>query len=191
MTVIDACEAVVGDYILEVHGVSDQINRIESLENMVQFMNIVGQNETWAPYINQTEMFKRILENFPNIRDIDRLVNDPETVEAQRIALEQSQLTPEIIRTIPGLMRSYAELARAGMIDTVIPQAAAQTEQTLEERAKIEQQQQELQAVKAKQQLEISDLTFEAEKAQLRRVIKGEATLDGFSEKPKPAGKEN
>lgn len=180
-SIIDAFENIQGDYIIEVHGISEQINRIEALENLVQFMNIIGQNEAWMPYINQGELFKRILESFPNIRDVDRLVNDPATVEAQRLALQNSQLQPEIVRAIPGLLRSYSQLARDGVIDAAMPGLAAQTQQSLEAQA-------EAQAKQAQEQQELHDLSIAAQKAQLERVIRGEATLDGFSDN-RPAQK--
>lgn len=167
MDVFALSEIVQGNYIIKVHGVSEQINKIESLENLVQFMNIIGQNQEWLPYINQTELFKRILDSFPGIRDVDRLVNDPSTVEEQRIALQNSALTPEIIRTIPGFLRSIAELKRNGALPDAIPQLEAQTMEQLEANARAQEEQRQ-------QQAELQQLQLEATKAQLKRIISGE-----------------
>lgn len=173
MTPIHFMEIISGNYITKVHGVNEQLDKIETLENLVQFMNIIGQNNEWMPYINQTELFKRILDSFPNIRDIDRLVNDPDTVEAQRIALQQSQLTPEIIRTIPGLVRNFAEMQRMGVAEGLKPGWAAATEQTLRAQQEAAQEQQEFQTEVQDLTKDVTIMELEARLAEAKRIKEG------------------
>ena len=169
---IDVMEIIQGDYTIKVHGVNEQIEKVEVLENLVQFMNIIGQNSEWIPYINQAELFKRILDAFPNIRDADHLVNDPATIEAQRLALQNSQLSPEIIRAAPGLIRSYAQMQKEGLLPAVIPQLQANLEnQTEQQEAAIKEAQelQELEKLVVKTELE-------ARLAEAERIKKGPET---------------
>ena len=94
-------ELVQGDYVVKATGISGQLERAEMLESLVQFMNIIGQNESWMPHINKQAFLRRVLEAFrPAIRDMSELVNDPATVQAEQAASQSQELTPEIISTM-------------------------------------------------------------------------------------------
>ena len=165
---IELMEMVQGDYIVKVSGITDQIKKTEQLQNLIQFMNIIGQNpDSWMPFIKQDQLLQRILETFrPGIRDIENLLNDPQTVAAQRKALEQSKLTPEIIRLMPEIINMAAQMNTKEELD----QTAAQVAPAVEEQLRLEQQQAQ-QAAQFQQRLE--ELQQQAAEAALVREIEG------------------
>ncbi len=175
----DLLEMIQGDYIIKVSGVTDQVQKREALGEIVQLMNIIGQNaEAWMPFINQTELLNRVLEGFPGLRDSHNIVETPENVEAKRIALQNSQLTPEILKMMPHILKIAAEINRqdvqntpegqplAGGVQQFAQNVQPQVEQVLQ------QQQVQQQDAEVKKE-EIANLEFEAYKAQLQRVISG------------------
>jgi len=102
-------ELVQGDYDVKVGGITEQLDKANTLQNLVQFMNIVGQNpQAWMPYINQDQLLRRIVESFrPTIRDIDNIVTDPGTAEARRAAMvAEEQLMPQVVGMVPQLIQS-------------------------------------------------------------------------------------
>jgi hypothetical protein len=129
-------EMIQGDWIIRVSGITEQLDKIDMLQNLVQLMNIIGQNpESWMPYINQDKLLQRILEAFrPSIHDINQIVADPETVLANRAAIEGQQITPELLRMLPQLV-----------------QMATQAQQA-QQQAALQQQQMEVQAAQAQAQ---------------------------------------
>lgn len=100
-------DMIAGDYTIKVSGITEQLEKAEMLQNLVQFMNIVGQNaEAWMPYINSDALLRRIMEAFrPAIRDIDQIIADPATIEANKQAYMQQQLQPQVLGMIPGMMQ--------------------------------------------------------------------------------------
>ena len=84
----DMIELIQGDYVVKVSGITEELEKAEMLQNLVQLMNIIGQSpEEWGPYINKDQLLRRILEAFrPTIRDIDKVIADPETIQARQIA---------------------------------------------------------------------------------------------------------
>jgi hypothetical protein len=101
-------ELIQGDYKVKVGGITDQLEKAEMLQNLVQFMNILGQNpEAWTPYVNQDALLRRILEAFrPAIHDIENIVADPSTAEARKAATQNNDvLTPQLVGMIPQLVQ--------------------------------------------------------------------------------------
>jgi hypothetical protein len=100
-------EMIQGDYKIKVTGLSGQLDKMEMLQNLVQLMNLIGQNpEAWLPYINQDALLRRILEAFrPAIHDIENIIADPETVVANKIAQQTNQMTPDMVAMIPQLVQ--------------------------------------------------------------------------------------
>lgn len=99
-------EMIQGDYKVKALGITGQIQKAEMLQNLVQFMNLIGQNpEAWLPYINQDALLRRILEAFrPNIHDIEDIIADPAIAEAKHAQMQMdSTITPELLRLIPQL----------------------------------------------------------------------------------------
>lgn len=98
-------EMVNGDYQIKVSGITEQLAKVEMLQNLVQLMNLIGQNpEAWLPYVNQNELLRRVLEAFrPMIHDIDNIIADPETAMAKQAAASGEKITPELLRLIPQL----------------------------------------------------------------------------------------
>jgi hypothetical protein len=96
-----------GDYKVRVTGVTGQLEKAEMLQNLVQFMNLIGQNPTaWLPYINQNKLLQRILEAFrPAIHDVEEIIADPETVQANQQAMFGQEITPDLLNLIPQLVR--------------------------------------------------------------------------------------
>ena len=100
-------ELVQGDYKVHVTGVTGQLEKAEMLQNLVQFMNLIGQNpQAWVPYINQNKLLQRILEAFrPAIHDVEEIIADPETVQANQQAMFGQEITPDLLNLIPQLVR--------------------------------------------------------------------------------------
>jgi hypothetical protein len=107
MTREEIMELVQGDYKVHVMGVTGQLEKAEMLQSLIQFMNLIGQNpQAWLPYINQSKLLQRILEAFrPAIHDIEEILADPETAAAQQQAMFGQQITPDLLRLIPDLVR--------------------------------------------------------------------------------------
>lgn len=100
-------EMIAGDYSIKVTGITDQLQKAEMLQNLVQFMNIIGQNaEAWMPYLNSDALLRRIMESFrPAIRDIEQIIADPQTVEANKMAYQQQQMLPNVVGMVPQMMQ--------------------------------------------------------------------------------------
>lgn len=106
-------EMVAGDYTLKVTGITEQIEKAEMLQQLVQFMNIIGQNaEAWLPYINGDALLRRIMEAFrPAIRDIEQVIADPATIEANKAAYMQQQIMPQVLGMIPQMNQQNQQAA--------------------------------------------------------------------------------
>lgn len=100
-------EMIAGDYTIKVSGITEQLEKAEMLQNLVQLMNIIGQNpQAWMPYVNTDALLRRIMEAFrPAIRDIDKIIADPETVQANKAAYQVETLQPQILGMVPGIMQ--------------------------------------------------------------------------------------
>lgn len=100
-------EMIAGDYVIKVSGITDQLEKAEMLQNLVQFMNIIGQNgEAWLPYLNADALLRRIMEAFrPAIRDIDQIIADPATVQANKAMIQQNQMMPQVLGMIPQMQQ--------------------------------------------------------------------------------------
>jgi hypothetical protein len=105
-----------GDFTLKVSGISEQFEKSEMLNNLVQFMNLIGQNPmAWLPYINQIELLKRIVEGFrPQIHDIDKIVVTQEVAAYQIQQQMLQQMGPQVLGMLPQLieMAQAQQLAR-------------------------------------------------------------------------------
>lgn len=101
-------ELIAGDYSIKVSGITDQLEKAEMLQNLVQFMNIIGQNgQAWLPYMNADALLRRILEAFrPAIRDIEQIIADPATVQANIAAMQQQTNLPHLMNMIPKVMQN-------------------------------------------------------------------------------------
>lgn len=108
-------EMIQGDYEIVVRGLSGQLEKAEMLQNLIQFMNIIGQNaESWLPYLNQDALLRRILESFrPSIHDIEDIIADPQTVQANKAAQQQKEQQGQLIGMIPELARLAHETTKA------------------------------------------------------------------------------
>ena len=100
-------EMVSGNYDVKVTGLSDQLDKAEMLQNLVQLMNIIGQNpEAWLPYINQDALLRRILESFrPNIHDIEQIIADPKTIAASKAEMAQKEQAAQMATLLPQLAK--------------------------------------------------------------------------------------
>lgn len=121
----EVMEMVTGDYIVKATGISEQLEKAEMLQNLVQFMNLVGQNpQAWVPYINQDVLLRRVLEAFgPSIRDIEDIVAPPDVAAAKLAAMQAAEIQPQILAQIPAMLRAQQEQAAA---------QAAQAEQAMQ-----------------------------------------------------------
>lgn len=133
MTREELLEIVQGDYKIRVEGISGQLEKVEMLQNLVQFMNIIGQNaEAWMPYINQDALLRRILEAFrPAIRDIENIIADPTTVESVKAASQSEKLTPEMLRMLPQLVDMATQAQKEEGMQQQAQQAQALQQQQL------------------------------------------------------------
>lgn len=100
-------EMVQGDYQVQVRGLTAQLEKAEMLQNLVQFMNLIGQNpQAWLPWIKQDALLRRILEAFrPHVHDIERIMNDPATAAMQAQAQEQQRQQGQILSILPSLIK--------------------------------------------------------------------------------------
>lgn len=107
-------EMIAGDYVIKVSGITDELKKAEMLQNLVQFMNIIGQNgEAWLPYLNADALLRRIMEAFrPAIRDIDQIIADPATVAANKAAIQHQQLMPQVLGMIPQMQQQDMQAAQ-------------------------------------------------------------------------------
>lgn len=98
----DILEMVSGDYLVKVSGITGQIMKSEMLQNLVQFMNLIGQNpQAWLPYINEDALLRRILEAFrPHIHDIEDIIADPATADAKKVAQASQEMLPALLQAI-------------------------------------------------------------------------------------------
>lgn len=103
----DIMELITGDYEVIVRGLSGQLEKAEMLQNLIQFMNLIGQNpQAWLPYINQDALLRRMLESFrPVIHDIEEIIADPQTVQANRLAMQQEAQHSQMLSMLPELAR--------------------------------------------------------------------------------------
>lgn len=155
-------EMIQGDYIIKVTGITGQLQKAEMLQNLVQVMNIIGQNsEAWLPYLHQDELLRRILEAFrPAIHDIEKIIADPATVAASKAATQSEQLTPEMLKMIPQLAE------QAHMIELQKQKQKQEAEQ-----AQLQQLQQAIAIKSAEQQIEMTDVEIALKKKELRAPI--------------------
>lgn len=111
-------EMIQGDYKVKATGITGQLMKAEMLQNLVQLMNLIGQNpEAWLPYVNQDALLRRILEAFrPTIHDIDNIITDPETAEAKKLSMKQDQLAPDLLALLPQLSQ-MAQQANQSEVD--------------------------------------------------------------------------
>lgn len=116
-------EIVAGDYIVKVKGISGQLEKAEMLQNLVQFMNLIGQNpQAWLPYLNSDKLLQRILEAFrPSIHDIESIIADPETVMANRAQMQNDELSLQLSQLAPQLAQ-LAQQAQAQESDNAFRQ---------------------------------------------------------------------
>lgn len=155
-------EMIQGDFDIAVSGISKQLEKADMIQNLIQFMNLIGQNaQAWLPYINQDALLRRILEGFrPAIHDLDDIIADPATQKAKEAAMQNEQVTPEFLRMLPQLV----DMAHKQQIEQV------QVQQQQQQQA-LEQRKQELEEIKVQ-------LDFALEKAKIdyeRAKAKAEA----------------
>jgi len=91
------------------------------LQNLVQFMNLIGQNpQAWLPYINQDALLRRMLEAFrPHIHDIEDIIADPAIVEAKKAEMQQNELGSDMLRMIPQLLQMKQDQTSGGQDATL------------------------------------------------------------------------
>jgi hypothetical protein len=138
-------ELVQGDYSVKVTGITGQLQKAEMLQNLVQLMNLIGQNaQAWMPYVNQDALLRRVLEAFrPSIREIEDIVAEPAMIEARKAAASAETLTPDMVAMIPQLVQMALDQKKQEQADAMAKQ------QQQQQQAQIQQQQQHETAIKA------------------------------------------
>lgn len=106
MTHAQRLNEIQGDFVLRVSGISEQFEKAEMLNNLVQFMNLIGQNPmAWLPYVDQIELLKRIVEGFrPMIHDINKIVVTPEVAQENLRQQLMQQLAPNMLTLLPQMV---------------------------------------------------------------------------------------
>lgn len=109
-------EMIQGDYKVKATGITSQLQKAEMLQNLIQVMNLIGQNpQAWLPYINQDAFLRRIIESFrPTIHDIDNLMVDPATAQAREAAIhyqEISQQVPQLIQAAQDAQQQQVDVS--------------------------------------------------------------------------------
>ena len=100
-------EMIQGDYKVKALGITGQLQKADMLQNLVQFMNLIGQNpQAWLPYINQDALLRRVLEAFrPTIHDIEDIISDPAFAAAKKVEMQNSDMAPDLLRLLPQLAK--------------------------------------------------------------------------------------
>jgi hypothetical protein len=129
----DLMEMICGEFKVKVTGLTGQLMKAEALQQLVQFMNLIGQNpQHWLPYINQDALLRRILESFrPAIHDIEDIIADPQTAQAKQQAMELQQQHGALLNLIPHLQQmshqvSQDKLAEQRLAEQHLMDAAGQ-----------------------------------------------------------------
>lgn len=104
----DIMDMIHDEYTLEVTGLTNQLQKAEMVQNLVQFMNLLGQNaEAWMPYVDQSKLLQKILEGFrPMIDDVDKIVLDPVEAQRRQVAQQQQQQTAMMANMLPQLLKA-------------------------------------------------------------------------------------
>ena len=172
-------EMIQGDYKIKVTGITGQLQKAEMLQNLVQLMNILGQNpEAWMPYVNQDALLRRILEAFrPSIHDIEDIVADPATVEARKAAQQQQTLTPDMIAMIPQLVQQKIDQDRQAQEQQAQAQQAAQEQQAKAEQLAMHQHEMDMEDKRRKEDM-AHEVAMEAARADAEiEIARAEAKL--------------
>lgn len=95
-------ELIAGDYKVKVSGITGQLMKADMLQNLVQMMNLIGQNpQAWLPYVNESALLRRMLECFrPHIHDIEDIIADPATADAKKAAMLVQEKLPEFLQLL-------------------------------------------------------------------------------------------
>jgi len=129
-------EMVSGDYDVTVNGLSSQLEKAEMLQNLVQLMNLIGQNpEAWLPYINQDALLRRILDSFrPVITDIEQIIATPDMVAATKEQMAMQQEHAQMVAMIPQLakMAHDVEQSKADNASRAVDQQQKAIDQALQ-----------------------------------------------------------
>lgn len=144
-------ELVQGDYNVKVGGITEQLDKANTLQNLVQFMNLIGQNpQAWLPYINQDALLQRIVESFrPAIRDIENIVAEPAIAEARRVAMQtEEQIMPQMVGMIPQLIQQQNQQQQQQVDISLQLQQMQLQKQEADYQAAVQQQQMALEQQK-------------------------------------------
>lgn len=155
-------EIIQGDYEIKVSGISGQLEKAEMLQNLVQFMNILGQNpESWMPYLNQSELLRRIMEAFrPGIRDIEKVLAEPATIEANKAALQQEKIAPDQMAQ------------QIALIDMALRQQQEQAKiQAEQQQAQIQEVMLKLEITKKQLELDLMRAKIDSEEAKAKHEV--------------------
>jgi hypothetical protein len=127
----DIMDMIHDEYTLEVTGLTNQLQKAEMVQNLVQFMNLLGQNaEAWMPYIDQGRLLQKILEGFrPMIDDVDKIVLDPIEAQRRQAVQQQQQQTAMMANMLPQLLKAAQGQSQAqGQADLQQQQMAQEME---------------------------------------------------------------
>ena len=151
MSKVELLEMVQGHYKVKVSGISGQLWKAEALQQLVQFMNLIGQNpQAWLPYINEDALLRRILDSFrPMVHDIENIIADPDTAEAKRMTMSREASMGDLVKLIPQLSAMAHDTGLAQQKQT-FDQAQARQELMLKEK-ELELQQQQMQMDQSQQ----------------------------------------
>jgi hypothetical protein len=155
----EVLEMIAGDYKVKVSGITGQLMKADMLQNLVQFMNLIGQNpQAWLPYINEDALLRRMLEAFrPHIHDIEDIIADPAIADAKKAAMVQTENIPELMRLLPQLLQMTGQGQQAPPVDP---------NQVLGASSDIHQQQQD-------QSFRMQEMQHEKEMAQMQQQADG------------------
>lgn len=154
----EVMELVQGDYKVKALGISGQLQKAEMLQNLVQLMNLIGQNpQAWLPYVNQDALLRRILEAFrPAIHDIEDIIADPETAAAKAAQMKEDEGMKDMIGLIPQLLQMKQNASQA-QVDSQTEFSRMQHEREMQQQQQAHEQQMQAaqlqgQMLQAKQQ---------------------------------------
>jgi hypothetical protein len=166
----EVMELIQGDYKVKSVGITGQLMKAETLQNLIQLMNLLGQNtQAWLPYVNQDVLLRRILECFrPHIHEIEDIIADPAMQQAKQLEMAKSASLPDLIHLLPQLLQLQQQQQQHGSDQSMALQQMQHEKDMQSQETNTQLAQMALQHTQqmGAQQLQVQQLAMQAAQAQ-------------------------
>jgi hypothetical protein len=175
----EVMELIQGDYRVKSVGITGQLMKAETLQNLIQLMNLLGQNaQAWLPYVNQDVLLRRILECFrPHIHEIEDIIADPAMQQAKQLEMAKSASLPDLIHLLPQLLQLQQQQQQHGSDQSMALQQMQHEKDMQSQETNTQLAQMALQHTQqmGAQQLQVQQLAMQAAQAQQPQAQQGGA----------------